>query len=87
LNSGFAPKFFESYESLNTVKSNLPDTDILEVKRPKGWDELREEARTIFEKKIRIIEYPIPEKLLDYNGKYNNNQVRSNFNLSMILNH
>jgi len=69
----FAPKFFESCESLNMVKSNLPDTDILKVKRPKGWDELREEAHTIFEKKIRIMEYPIPGKLLDYNGKYNNN--------------
>ena len=68
----FAPKFFESCKSLNTVKSNLPETDILEVKRPEGWDELREEARTIFEKKIRMIEYPIRGKLLDYNGKYNN---------------
>ena len=42
------------------------------MNRPEGWDELREEARTIFEKKIRMIEYPIPGKLLDYNGKYNN---------------
>jgi len=69
----FAPKFFESCESLVKVQSNLPETDMLDIKRPEGWDELREEARIIFEKKIRIIEYPIPGKLLDYNGKYNNN--------------
>ena len=69
----FAPEFFESCESLNEVKSNLPDTDMLEEKRPEGWEKLREEARTIFEKKIRMIEYPIPGKLLDSNGKYNDN--------------
>ena len=69
----FAPEFFESCESLNEVKSNLPDTDMLEEKRPEGWEKLREEARTIFEKKIRMIEYPIPGKLLDSNGKYNGN--------------
>jgi len=69
----FVPEFFESCESLNEVKSNLPDTDMLEEKRPEGWEKLREEARTIFEKKIRMIEYPIPGKLLDSNGKYNGN--------------
>ena len=69
----FAPEFFESCESLNEVKSNLPDTGMLEEKRPEGWEKLREEARTIFEKKIRMIEYPIPGKLLDSNGKYNGN--------------
>ena len=69
----FAPEFFESCESLNEVKSNLPDTDMLEEKRPEGWEKLREEARTIFEKKIRMIEYPIPGKLLDSNGKYDGN--------------
>ena len=69
----FVPEFFESCESLNEVKSNLPDTGMLEEKRPEGWEKLREEARTIFEKKIRMIEYPIPGKLLDSNGKYNGN--------------
>ena len=69
----FAPEFFESCESLNEVKSNLPDTGMLEEKRPEGWEKLREEARPIFEKKIRIIEFPIPGKLLDSNGKYNGN--------------
>jgi hypothetical protein len=69
----FAPEFFKSCESLNKVMSNLPDTEILEVNRPEGWEELREEAREIFEKKIRMMEYPIPGKLLDSNGKYNGN--------------
>ena len=69
----FAPEFFESCESLNEVKSNLPDTDILEEKRPEGWEKLREEAHIIFEKKIRMMEYPIPGTLLDSNGKYNGN--------------
>ena len=69
----FAPEFFKSCESLNKVMSNLPDTDILEVDRPEFWETLREEAREIFEKKIRMMEYPIPGKLLDSNGKYNGN--------------
>ena len=69
----FAPQFFESCESLKEVKSNLSDTDMLEEKRPEGWEKLREEARPIFEKKIRMMEYPIPGTLLDSNGKYNGN--------------
>ena len=73
----FAPEFFESCESLNEVKSNLPENkDALDFdleKCPEGWEKLREEARPIFEKKIRMIEYPIPGKLLDSNGKYNDN--------------
>ena len=73
----FAPEFFESCESLNEVKSNLPENkDALDFdleKCPEGWEKLREEARPIFEKKIRIIEFPIPGKLLDSNGKYNGN--------------
>ena len=69
----FAPEFFESCKSLKEINSNLSDTDILEEKRPEGWDKLREEAREIFEKKIRMMEYPIPGKLLDSNGKYNSN--------------
>ena len=67
----FAPEFFKSCESLNKVMSHLPDTDILEVDRPECWETLREEAREIFEKKIRMMEYPIPGKLLDSNEKYN----------------
>ena len=74
----FAPEFFESCESLNEVKSNLPENkDALDFdleKCPEGWEKLREEARPIFEKKIRIIEFPIPGKLLDSNGKYNAGQ-------------
>ncbi len=67
----FAPQFFESCKSLNEIKSNLGDTDILETKRPEGWEKLRNEARPIFEKKIRMIKYPIPGKLLDSDEKYN----------------
>jgi len=74
----FAPEFFESCESLNEVKSNLPENkDALDFdleKCPEGWEKLREEARPIFEKKIRITEFPIPGKLLDSNGKYNAGQ-------------
>ena len=66
----FAPQFFESCETLNKVKSNLPDTDLLD-NRPEGWNKLREEARPIFEKKIRMMAYTIPGKLLDLDGKYN----------------
>ena len=67
----FAPKFFESCESIKEVKSNLDNSELLEAKRPKGWEKIREEARPIFERKIRIMEYPIPGKLLDFGGKYN----------------
>ena len=70
----FAPKFFESCPSLNLVKSVIPDDTHLDFNMnglPENWDNLREEARSIFEKKIRILHFPIIDKPLDLDGKYN----------------
>ena len=70
----FAPEFFESCSTLNEITSTISDGTYLDFNIsniPEKWNQLREEARPIYEKKIRILHFPIIDKPLDLDGKYN----------------
>ena len=75
----FAPEFFESCPTLDEVKSTIPDDqtglDFDMGKIPEKWSQLREEARPIYDKKIRMLRWDFhKDNPLDLDGKYSNHK-------------
>ena len=75
----FAPDFFESCPTLDEVKSSIPDDqtklDFDMGKIPEKWSQLREEARPIYDKKIRMLRWDFhKDNPLDLDGKYSNHK-------------
>ena len=79
----FAPEFFESCPTLDEVKSTIPyeqrvidfDMDSGNSKIPEKWSQLREEARPIYDKKVRMLRWDFhKDNPLDLDGKYSNHK-------------
>jgi len=79
----FAPDFFESCPTLDEVKSTIPDDqrgidfdmESGKNKIPEKWSQLREEARPIYDKKIRMLRWDFhKDNPLDLDGKYSNHK-------------